>query len=146
MRELLASGRPTLLRELCDGEPDLLTPSLLEEAAERGDPEAKQLYDAAVDYLKIAVANQISVLNPGRLLLGGGVLIHCHGMRQRIRAGISEFATETSRESLVVTDAALGDDAGLIGAALLASAGLAVGAVHRTAVLAGKSEGRRRVE
>lgn len=120
MNELYDSGRPTRLRELVGDDPSQLTPALLEEAALLGDPEAQQIYETAVNHLSLAVANQITVLNPARLLLGGGVLLHCHGMRQRIREGIERYTLATAREHLVVTDAALGDDAGLIGAALLA--------------------------
>lgn len=121
MRELLQSGRPTLLAERVTSNGGVLTPALLEEAAEGGDQAAKEIYDAAVGHLALAVANQITVLNPARLLIGGGVLLHCHGMRQRIKEAIAKYTSETAAEQVTVTDAALGDDAGLIGAALLAS-------------------------
>jgi glucokinase len=118
---LFVWGRARLIAVRVPAHAGIVTPALLEEAAEAGDAAAKEIYDTAVGYLALAVANQITVLNPARLLVGGGVLIHCHGMRQRIKEGIAKYTSETAAEHVVVTDAALGDDAGLIGAALLAA-------------------------
>lgn len=120
MRELLSSGRPTALRELSGGDEAKLNPLLLEAAAEARDPEAAAIYDRAVGHLALAVANQITVMNPGKLLLGGGVLSHCPGMRRRIVEGVQTHASATARAAVTITDAELGDDSGLIGSALLA--------------------------
>jgi len=60
------------------------------------------------------------VLNPARLILGGGVLTHCPGLRRQVLEGVEAWSSRTSREGLLVADAELGDDSGLIGAALLA--------------------------
>ena len=119
-RELLASGRSQVLRELTGGEAARVTPVTLEHAAEAGDPEAREVYERAGLMLAMAVANLVTVLNPARLILGGGVLTHCPGLRRRVLEGVQAFASNTSREGLLIAEAELGDDSGLIGAALLA--------------------------
>ncbi len=119
MREAIDSGRPTLLRELAAREGKVFSPVVLEEAALAGDAEAQVIYDRAVEALALAIANQITVLNPGALVIGGGVLSRCPQMRERVRAGVARWAGRVSQRVLQVTDAALGDDSGLIGAALL---------------------------
>jgi glucokinase len=119
-RELLATGRSHLLMELTGGDPARVTPVTLEHAAEAGDAEAREVYERAGLMLALAVANQVTVLNPARLILGGGVLSHCPGLRRRVLEGVQAFASNTSREGLLISDAELGDDSGLIGAALLA--------------------------
>ncbi|HEX8441516.1 ROK family protein [Archangium sp.] len=119
-RELLATGRSTMLKDLTGGDPARVTPVTLEHAADAGDAEAREIYERASLMLAIAVANQVTVLNPARLILGGGVLSHCPGMRRRVLEGVQAYASTTSREGLLITDAELGDDSGLIGAALLA--------------------------
>jgi glucokinase len=119
-RELLASGRSQVLRELTGGDPARVTPVTLEHAAEAGDPEAREVYERAGLMLGMAVANQVTVLNPARLILGGGVLTHCPGLRRRVLEGVQAFSSNTSREGLLIAEAELGDDSGLIGAALLA--------------------------
>ncbi|HYO51784.1 ROK family protein [Archangium sp.] len=119
-RELLATGRSHVLLELTGGDPARVTPVMLEQAAEAGDAEAREIYERASLMLALAVANQVTVLNPARLILGGGVLLHCPGIRRRVVEGVQAFASTTSREGLIISDAELGDDSGLIGAALLA--------------------------
>jgi glucokinase len=119
-RELMATGRSNILLELTDGDPARITPVTLERAAEAGDPDAREVYERASNFLALAVANMVTMLNPARLILGGGVLNHCHGMRLRLVEGVQTYSSQTAREGLFVADAELGDDSGLIGAALLA--------------------------
>lgn len=119
-QELLAQGRAPQLSRLCGGDPARLTPLTLERAAEAGDAEARAVYEQAAHMLALAVATQVTVLNPARLILGGGVLAHCPGLHRRVLEGVQAWSSRTSREGLLIADAELGDDSGLIGAALLA--------------------------
>lgn len=95
------------------------TPSDLERLALRGETTAKGLYDFAVGHLALAIANQVTVLNPGVVVLGGGVLSKCPGMVRRITDVVMTRASAASRMNLRVELAVLGDDSGLVGAALL---------------------------
>lgn len=119
MRDTIDSGRPTVLRELAEREGSIFSPVMLEEAALAGDPEAKLIYDRAVGALALAIANQVTVLNPGALVIGGGVLSRCSHMRQVVAQGVARWSSRVSQRVLEIADAALGDDSGLIGAALL---------------------------
>lgn len=64
---LLADGGSSVL----EGRP--LTASALEEAAENGDPLAIEVVHEAAHYLGIAVAGLLNLLNPGAVILGGGM-------------------------------------------------------------------------
>lgn len=86
------------------------TPSDLERLAEAGDATAKRLYDFAVGHLALAIANQVTVLNPGVLVLGGGVLSRGPGMVQRIRDTVARRSTVASSAAVKVLMASLGDD------------------------------------
>lgn len=119
-RELMASGRSSILLELTDGDPARITPLTLERAAEMGDPEAREVFERASGFLGRAVANMVTMLNPARLILGGGVLRNCPILRLRLVEGVQTFTLQVAREGLLIADAELGDDSGLIGAALLA--------------------------
>ncbi|HEY1087797.1 MAG TPA: ROK family protein, partial [Archangium sp.] len=66
----------------------------------------------------LAIANQVTVLNPGVLVLGGGVLSRCPGMVARIRELVAARATVASAAAVKIVMATLGDDSGLVGAAL----------------------------
>jgi glucokinase len=120
-RELLMSGHSSVLAELVEGDPSRLTPVTLEKAAEAGDPGAREIHERAGRMLGMAIANMVTVLNPARLIIGGGVLLHCPGIRRYVVESVQALASNTSREGLLIAEAELGDDSGLIGAALLAS-------------------------
>ena len=92
----------------------------LELLALQGDLTARTLYDAASSYLALAIANQVTMLNPAMVVLGGGVLLHTPGIVQRIRDVIGRRSGAAAREGLRVELASLGDDSGIVGAALLA--------------------------
>ncbi|MBM4777050.1 MAG: ROK family protein [Archangiaceae bacterium] len=96
------------------------TPSDLERQAQEGVTTAKGIYDFAVGHLALSVANQVTVLNPAVVVLGGGVLSRCPGMVRRINDVVLSRASAASRSSLQIRMAELGDDSGLVGAALLA--------------------------
>lgn len=116
-RELMS--RSAVLREHMGDKPESVTPVTLEQAAERGDAVARELYERIGLFLALAVANQVTVLNPARLILGGGVLLNCPGLRRRVVEGVQLYSSRTAREGLLITEAELGDDSGIIGAALL---------------------------
>lgn len=120
MREAVTSREHTLLRERAGDDPAKLTPVLLEEAALAGDELAKQIYDRALGFLGIAIANQVTVLNPAALIIGGGVLSRCPNMRREIARAVQQYGAVVARRDVHIVDAALGDDSGIIGAALMA--------------------------
>ncbi|AFE08912.1 glucokinase [Corallococcus coralloides DSM 2259] len=118
-KELLASGGSRVLEQLTQDDPYTITPVTLETAAEAGDAKAKEIHARAAHFLAVAVANYVTVLNPSRLVLGGGVLTHCPGIKRLVLDGVQQWASRVSREGLLIADAELGDDSGIIGAALL---------------------------
>lgn len=91
----------------------------LETLAKQGNPKARELYDFAVDGLGLALANFVTVLNPAVLVLGGGVLSNCPGMVERVTTLVQTRANAPAAKKVRVVMASLGDDAGLVGAALL---------------------------
>jgi glucokinase-like ROK family protein len=107
------------LRAACGGDLERLSTVGLADAAAAGDGVAVALVQSAARYLGIATATLIDVLNPDRILLGGPLT----------RAGdvfLDTVRDEARRRSLAVPfgavqilPAALGGDAGSVGAAAL---------------------------
>lgn len=120
MNEALERAQGSELWRLSEGDPAKLTPALLEQVSEAGDVVAQSIYLPAAGHLSLAIANQVTVLNPARVILGGGVLMRTPGLRRRIREGVAEYSSATSRAVVTIVEAALGDDSGIIGAGLLA--------------------------
>lgn len=92
----------------------------LEALVGQGVAAALPLYAFVRDQLSLAIANQVTVLNPAQVVLGGGVLSRSPGLVRAIEEGIARDSGATSVAGLKVTLAQLGDDSGLVGAALLA--------------------------
>ena len=73
------------------------------------------------DLLGTATANLVTLLNPARLILGGGVLLGCPALVDLVRARAEAAVSRSAMKGLTVEHAWLGDDAGVVGAAVLAS-------------------------
>ncbi|HTO97177.1 MAG TPA: ROK family protein [Myxococcales bacterium] len=133
LRIALAAARaagqryPGVGRKLLDlvGEPEKVTVTAMEKAAHEGDDLSRRLLDEAGQFLGIVLANLVTTLNPARLLLGGGVLLGSPRMTRAAIAGIDAHSTKASRAALQISTPELGDEAGMVGAALLARESLA---------------------
>lgn len=92
----------------------------VERAYDEGDLYARELWGEIGELLGRQVANAATLLNPARVVLGGGVLNGCPHLARIVRAQIMDKTARAARAGVEVVTAELGDDAGLIGAALLA--------------------------
>ena len=95
----------------------------LEEQAHGGNAEAKKIWESSSSNLALAIANLVTVLNPGFVVLGGGVMTRAPKLVQRVIDTIGERTLAISRSGLKVALAAHGDDSGAVGAALLGAEG-----------------------
>jgi glucokinase len=95
-------------------------------AAADGDDWALALWSELAPMLAVALGNAIAVLNPERLVLGGGVLARCPTLYQLVVTALEVAVPSACAEPLTVALAELGDDAGLVGAARLAHAGVSI--------------------
>lgn len=90
-------------------------------AAEHGDPLAKAALARAGTYIGYAIADFLHIFNPSVVILGGGVSRSGAFLIEPLRIAISErLISPEYLHGLVITTAALGDDAGLLGALALA--------------------------
>jgi glucokinase len=121
LRIALSEGRPTALKARTRGDATTLTATLVEEAAAAGDPVAREMWDDAVRYLTVALANYVTVVNPRVLVLGGGVIETVPALFEAAATGVPELTTVLSRAVLRIERARLGDWSGVVGAATLAA-------------------------
>lgn len=117
--EEIGAGAETSIRALAQGDLSRVSASLVDEAYRAGDPYARSLWEEAGDLLGTAVANLVTLLNPARLILGGGVLLACPALDGLVRRTVEEKTSVSALRALTVERAWLGDDAGVIGAAVL---------------------------
>jgi glucokinase len=113
----------SLLLELVEGDVGAITAETVAEAHGRGDPLAGSLVEEAARALAVGMVGVVNLLNPARLILGGGLIAGLPELVERIAAEIRLRALAAPASHVEVVVAALGDDAVTIGAAALAAAG-----------------------
>jgi len=89
-------------------------------AARAGDENARAALDATADYLALGVAGLIAVLNPEMVVLGGGLMQASDLLLDRIRRNALLWTQPIAAQTTRIEKTALGEDAGLLGAARLA--------------------------
>jgi glucokinase len=91
----------------------------LDEAARKGDVYADRLWAEVAALLGVALGNAVTVLNPSRLVMGGGVWQNAPELKRRTLAELQTHTNRPSLEGFTVSDTTLGDSAGVLGAAAL---------------------------
>jgi glucokinase len=124
-KDRIAAGKaPALAERISQGEK--LTPLLIAQLAENGDEPSLELVLETAYYLGLGIVTLLHTFDPTGLLLGGAMTFG--GMKspvgrqflQRIREEVRQQAFPTLAEKVVIRFAALGGDAGFIGAAGIA--------------------------
>ena len=116
VKEQIDGGQKSTLRS----HPNLTTVQIAD-AALIGDPLAKSAFDRAGYYLGIAVANFLAIFDPSIVVFGGGVSQVGDLLFKPFEESLHSHVFHPHYlDDLVITKAALGDDAGLLGALALA--------------------------
>ena len=117
-QDYLKSGKSTKFRELAGAEGEI-TPYLVAKAAEAGDPVARRIFEIIGTYLGMGLTSVINLLNPEKVIIGGGVAEAGELLLAPVRKTIQERAMVVARESVEIVPAQLGNSAGVIGASML---------------------------
>ncbi|HHY47990.1 MAG TPA: ROK family transcriptional regulator [Firmicutes bacterium] len=80
-----------LVRELTNGNPELIAMGTVFKAAEEGNDTARRLLDRAITYLGIGVANLISVLDPEIVVIGGEISLGGEKVLERLRSVVDSL-------------------------------------------------------
>ncbi len=112
---------PTLLEELCGGDPARLTGPMVTAAAADGDLVARQAFASVGDWLGVGVANLVAALDPDVVVVGGGVSAAGDRLLDPARSALTRSLVGAAQRLVPPLVAAqLGPEAGLVGAAVLA--------------------------
>jgi glucokinase len=116
----ISHGERSVLIELVKGEIEKITTEKIEEAARRGDPLALEVISRAATYLGIGMVNLINAFNPELIIVGGGVAKMGELLLEPVRKVVRERAFRLASEAVRIVPAQLGDDGGVLGAAIFA--------------------------
>ena len=96
-----------------------VTGQLVSQAADQGDRIAIQARELAADYLGIGLANVINLLNPMRIILGGGVMEDVRYLWVPMMKAVRREAWPTALRACKIVRSRLGKNVGDLGAMAL---------------------------
>ena len=119
-QHLLAHQQAPQLAELLAAGHEL-TPALLCQAGDAGDTAVAALLQTAYRYLGTGVANVVSLFSPNAVIIGGSVANLGEPLFAAVRHEVATRCKATPVERIAIVPAALGGDAGVLGAACWAA-------------------------
>jgi glucokinase len=117
---LVAEQNPASLLNSLSSNPGEIDATLVARAAQAGDSTACQVWDTAMAWLGIGVANLVNIFNPELVVIGGGVSLAGDQLTQPVLAQIQKLAMPVQRKHVRLAVSAMGDKAGVYGALELA--------------------------
>ncbi|HOX02880.1 MAG TPA: ROK family protein [Candidatus Paceibacterota bacterium] len=114
-------GQKTVLTSMLGDDLADMRSGDLRKAIRQGDRFVERVIEEAAEYTGIAVANLINLLNPEVIVLGGGVIAALEDeMMSIIVETARDYAFAGSAKGVEIVASKLGDDAGIVGGAVLA--------------------------
>lgn len=111
---------PSLLRTMSRGQLRLISPEMIAEAARQGDVVAKSILDETGFYLGVWLGSMISLLDPGAIVMGGGVARIGRPLFSKIRETICHYTLNPPMAAKIpILPAKLQENVGVYGAASL---------------------------
>jgi len=89
------------------------------DAAKAGDALGNEVFDRLIKYLAIGVTNIVNIFDPEMIAIGGGVAHTGEFLMEKLTAKVKQMAFIKEFPSAKIVFAELGNDAGVIGAAML---------------------------
>jgi glucokinase len=114
-------GRQTAIADMVEYRLGSITPALIGRCADQGDEVATEVLAETGYYLGIGIVNLIQLYNPQVLAIGGGIAAAGRWLFEPITRTVRARAHMVPASTCRIVRAELGDDAGIIGGAVLAS-------------------------
>lgn len=111
-------NKDSLLYKLVEGDMEKMNAKVPFDADQAGDKAGHEVIEEYLDYLSVGILNLINVFKPEAILLGGGVCKQGENLTTPLKERLAKmvYAGDLKTEIKI---ASLGNDAGLIGAAML---------------------------
>lgn len=114
------AGRSTILTEWVGNDLELITAKLVDQAAAQGDELALRVIRDTGEYVGIAIANVLNLINPQLVIVGGPIARFGDIFLDAIRQTVRRRALSLSVAAAQIVSTSLGEDAESVGAAALA--------------------------
>ncbi len=117
-KEAAKNNPESRLNYYIDGDLDRMNAKVPFDAAADGDEVAKQVLDQFFDYLACTIADLINIFKPEMILIGGGIARQKENLTAPVIEKVKQEVYSSDFRTKIDT-AMLGNDAGVIGAAML---------------------------
>lgn len=117
-RRYIRREKDTILSKWIDANRPL-TPELIARGAKAGDKICIKIWEEVSECLASALSGVVNFLNPERIIIGGGVAGAGNVLFTPLRKKVREKAMGIPGKNVRISKALLGEDAGMIGAAML---------------------------
>ena len=115
--DYIKGGKSTKFREMAGGSD--ISPYVVAQAAKAGDPVAIRIFTIMGEYIGIGLASVVNLLNPEKIIIGGGVADAGDLLLEPLKSTLKSRAMKIAGAAAEVVPAQLGNTAGVIGASLL---------------------------
>lgn len=118
-QKIISEGEDSLILDMCNKDISNINAKMVFDAYNQNDEVAKKVIARFKNYLAKGIANIVNTIDPGIIAIGGGVSksedIILDGLKEMVR----EHLVYKEEEFADIVIATLGNDAGIIGAAIL---------------------------
>lgn len=118
-QKLISEGQQSSILNMCDNDISSINAKMVFDAYNENDEVAKNVITRFKDYLAKGIANIVNTIDPGIIAIGGGVSksedIILDGLKEMVKSHLV-YKEEEFADIVIAT---LGNDAGIIGAAIL---------------------------
>ena len=118
-RKAVADHPESSIMDKCGGDPEKINAKIVIDAAREGDETAKTVFDGYAYALAVGIINIINMIDPEVIVLGGGVSAAGDFLLDAVREAMKPMVFFKTMPYARIELAQLGNDAGIIGAAML---------------------------
>ncbi len=112
----LIVNKQNLLYKMIDGKLDTLEAKDIFDAAKEGDEFSLDLVDYEAEYLAMGIGNILNIINPEKIVLGGGVAMAGEILMNPVKEKLKKYALPVTLKNIEIVQGVLGNEAGIKGA------------------------------
>lgn len=112
----LMVNKQNLLYTMIEGKLDVLEAKDIFDAAKEGDKFSLDLVDYEAEYLAMGIGNILNIINPERIVLGGGVAMAGDILMVPMKEKLKKYALPVALKNIDIVQGVLGNEAGIKGA------------------------------
>lgn len=121
LTKLIKSNRKSVITQLVEGDLSEIKSKTIAKAYEMGDELTLEVVENAANLVGIAIANVVTLLSIGRVVLGGGFTEALGGQFvDHVKRSVRAHVFPAKAHAVKVVGTKLADDAGVVGSALIA--------------------------